>query len=108
MTVSFEMSGAAGPPRRPTPVGRRRRSRALLPTVIIAGVLLLLFSLFTSMYTEFLWFQSVGFSSVFTKELTTKVLLFFVFGVLFAGLVGVNLLVAYRYRPAYQAMIPGQ
>jgi uncharacterized membrane protein (UPF0182 family) len=76
--------------------------------VIIAGVLLLLFSLFTSMYTEFLWFQSVGFSSVFTKELTTKVLLFFVFGVLFAGLVGVNLFVAYRYRPAYQAMIPGQ
>ncbi len=103
------MSGASGPPRRPAPTTPgRRRGRALLPTVIIAGVLLLMFSIFTGIYTDFLWFQSVGYESVFTKELTTKTLLFFVFGLLFAIAVAVNFVVAWRTRPAYQALIPGQ
>jgi uncharacterized membrane protein (UPF0182 family) len=80
----------------------------LLPTVIVAGVLLLVFSIFTGIYTDFLWFKSVGYSSVFTKELSTKTLLFFVFGLLFAAAVAVNFVVAWRTRPAYQALIPGQ
>ena len=102
------MSGATGPPRRPTATRGRRRGRALLPTVIIAGVLLLIFSIFTGIYTDFLWFKSVGYSSVFTKELSTKTLLFLVFGALFAAAVAVNFVVAWRTRPAYQALIPGQ
>jgi uncharacterized membrane protein (UPF0182 family) len=103
------MSGASGPPRRPAPSpGGRRRGRALLPTVIIAGVLLLVFSIFTGIYTDFLWFQSVGYSSVYTKELVTKTALFFVFGLLFAAAIAVNFVVAWRTRPAYQALIPGQ
>jgi len=102
------MSGAAGPPRRPAATPGRRRGRALLPTVIVAGVFLLLFSLFTGVYTNFLWFQSVGYGSVFTRELSTKALLFLVFGIIFAAVVAVNFVVAYRARPAYQALIPGQ
>ena len=102
------MSGAAGPPRRPAATPGRRRGRALLPTVIVAGVLLLLFSLFTGVYTNFLWFQSAGYGSVFTRELSTKALLFVVFGIIFAAVVAVNFVVAYRTRPAYQALIPGQ
>ena len=106
--MSFEMSGATGSPRRPVAAPGRRRGRALLPTVIVAGVLLLVFSIFTGIYTDFLWFQSVGYSSVFTRELSTKLVLFLVFGIVFAAAVAVNFVVAWRTRPAYQALIPGQ
>src|SRR3712207_888953 len=70
--VSFQMSGNPGPPRPPAPTAGRRRGRALLPTVIVAGVLLLVFSIFTGIYTDFLWFQSVGYTEVFQRELTAK------------------------------------
>ena len=73
------------PPRDPARVRRpvlapRRRSRALLPTLIVLGVLVMLFGIFTSFYTDLLWFRSVGFLRVFTTELRTKALLFLFFG----------------------------
>src|SRR5215203_2752043 len=99
--------GSPTPPRRPVmPI--RRRSRALLPTLVILGALLIAFSIFTGFYTDLLWFRSVGYQSVFTRTLGVKALLFFLFGILFAAVVAVNFVVAYRTRPAYQAMIPGQ
>src|SRR6187402_1026213 len=99
--------GSPTPPRRPT-MPTRRRSRALLPTLVILGVLLIAFSIFTGFYTDLLWFRSVGYQSVFTRTLGVRTLLFVVFGVVFAAVVVVNFVVAYRTRPAYQAMIPGQ
>jgi len=87
---------------------RRRRGRALLPTLIIVGGLIIAFSIFTSFYTDLLWYQSVDYTGVFTTTLRAKALLFFVFGILFALAVGVNFVVAYRKRPTYQALIPGQ
>ena len=45
---------------------------------------------------------------MFTTSCSTKTALFVVFGLLFAAAVAVNFVVAYRTRPAYQAMIPGQ
>src|SRR5262245_43010291 len=86
----------------------RRRARALLPTVIIVGVLLILFGIFTSFYTDLLWFRSVGYTSVFRTELLTKVLLFVVFGALMGGLIAANFVLAYRNRPVYQPMSPEQ
>jgi uncharacterized protein len=86
----------------------RRRSRALLPTLAILAALLIAFSIFTGFYTDLLWFRSVGYSSVFTRTLGARALLFVVFGVVFAAAVAVNFVVAYRTKPAYQAMIPGQ
>jgi uncharacterized membrane protein (UPF0182 family) len=106
--VSFDMPGAAGPPRRPAAATLTRRNRALLPTILVIVALLVALSIFTNFYTELLWFQSVGYDSVFYKELTTKALLFVVSGVLFAAAVAVNFFVAHRYRPAYQALVPGQ
>jgi hypothetical protein len=86
----------------------RRRGRALLPTLIIVGALIIGFSIFTGFYTDLLWYQSVDYTGVFTTTLRAKSLLFFVFGILFAAGVGVNFVVAYRTRPTYQALIPGQ
>jgi uncharacterized protein len=86
----------------------RRRGRALLPTILIVVGLIIAFSIFTGFYTSLLWYQSVDYTKVFTTTLRSKALLFFVFGILFAGAVGVNFVVAYRTRPTYQALIPGQ
>lgn len=81
-----------------------RRSRAVLPTIVVIALLLGIFGLFTNFYTELLWFRSVGFAEVFTTQLTTKIFLFFVFGLLMAGSVVGNLVVAYRFRPPYRAL----
>ena len=106
--VTFDRPGPAGPPRRTSAPTLSRRGRVLLPTAFIFGALLVLFSLFTGFYTDLLWYRSVGYSSVFTRTLGARALLFLVGGLLFAGVIVVNLVVAYRTRPVYQAMLPGQ
>ena len=100
-------ASAGGPPRRPV-AAPRRRGRTLLPTLIVLGVLLIGFSIFTGFYTDLLWYRSLGYTSVFTRTLGARSLLFVVFGLLFAAAVAVNFVVAFRTRPAYQPMIPGQ
>ncbi len=100
-------ASAGGPPRRPV-AAPRRRGRTLLPTLIVLGVLLIAFSIFTSFYTDLLWYRSIDYTSVFTRTLGARSLLFLVFGLLFAVAVTVNFVVAFRTRPAYQPMIPGQ
>ncbi len=67
-------------------------------------MLLVAFMLFTSVWTNLLWYRSVGFSSVYTTELWSKVLLFFGAGALMALLVGANMVIAYRLRPAYRPL----
>ena len=101
------MPASAGPPRRPV-APPRRRGRVLLPTVVVLVVLLIAFSIFTSFYTDLLWFRSVGYSSVFSRTLAARTLLFLGFGLVFAAVVAINFVVAYRTKPAYQAMVPGQ
>ena len=55
------------PPRRPVATSRRR-GRALLPTLVVLGVLLIAFSMFTGFYTDLLWYRSVGYTVVFTTD----------------------------------------
>ncbi len=52
---------------------RRRRGRVLIPTLIILVLAGLLFVVFTSFYTDLLWFRSVGKSSVFSRELIARI-----------------------------------
>ena len=56
------------------------------------------------LFVDLLWFRSVGFESVFTGVLSTRVLLFVLFGTLVATFVGANLVVAYRLRPPFTPM----
>ena len=68
------------------------------------GVLALLFGVFTNIWTERLWFDSVGYDQVFTTQIVTQVGLFVVFAVLtFVAVVGTAML-AYRLRPRYRPM----
>lgn len=75
------------------------RPRALLPTIATLIVLLILFSVFTDVWTQRLWYRSVNLGSVFSTVLGTRVLLFLVVGLLMALAVVANIVVAFRTRP---------
>ncbi|MGW2341430.1 UPF0182 family membrane protein [Streptomyces sp. NPDC001661] len=86
-------------------VGRpSRRARTLLLTLGVLAVLGMAFVMFAGFWTDWLWYRSVKFSSVFTTQLWTKIGLFFVFGLLMALAVGVNVWLAHRLRPPLSAM----
>ena len=61
-------------------------------------LLIIAVSVYVSLYTDLLSFRSVGYSTVFSRRLTTQLLLFFVFGLLMAAIVAANIIVAYRTR----------
>jgi uncharacterized membrane protein (UPF0182 family) len=71
---------------------------------VVLAVLLLLGGVIISLYTDLLWFGSVGYREVFTTVLTTRLLLFIGFGLLMALIVGVNVVLAYRLRPPFRPM----
>ncbi|RCV50503.1 UPF0182 family membrane protein [Marinitenerispora sediminis] len=76
-----------------------RRSRLLAPVaaavvVIIAGIMLA-----ANFWTDYKWFDSVGYTSVFLTELRTRALLFAGAGLVMALVVGSSIYFAYRTRP---------
>ncbi len=73
-------------------------------TVGVLAVLAMLFVMFAGFWTDWLWYRSVSYSSVFTKTLWTKVGMFAVFGLLMSGAVGINIWLAHRLRPPLSAM----
>lgn len=70
-----------------------------MPTLAIVAVVGVVFLLFTSLYTEYLWYGSVEKSSVFTTMLVTRLVLLVVFGLLMALPLAAAMLLAYRSRP---------
>jgi len=92
------------PPRRSPRGPRPQRSRALLATAAVLILSFFLLSAFTNIWTDKLWFTSVGYGEVFTKVLGTKVLLFAVFGVLMGGIVAANIVWAFRARPQFRPL----
>ncbi|WP_329330959.1 UPF0182 family protein [Streptomyces luteogriseus] len=94
--------GPSGPRIR---VGRpSRRVRTLLMTLGVLAVLGMAFTMFAGFWTDWLWYRSVNYSSVFTTTLWTKIGLFSVFGVLMALAVAFNIWLAHRLRPPLSAM----
>ncbi|MFF9430150.1 UPF0182 family protein [Streptomyces sp. NPDC014746] len=94
--------GPSGPRVR---VGRpSRRARTLLMTLGVLAVLAMAFVMFAGFWTDWLWYRSVEYSSVFTTTLWTKIGLFAVFGLLMGLAVGFNIWLAYRLRPPLSAM----
>jgi uncharacterized membrane protein (UPF0182 family) len=85
-------------PRRVPRASRRTRIGILLGIVVVI-VLITSLSGLARFWTDYLWFQSVGFTSVFRGVLLTKVLLALVFISIFFGLMFVNLLIADRVAP---------
>jgi uncharacterized membrane protein (UPF0182 family) len=78
-----------------------KRGRILLVIAVAVVVLLLAGARLVGTYVDLLWYGEVGFRSVFTTELITKIALFFGVGILVGGLLAVSLVVAYRTRPVF-------
>ena len=85
-----------------------RRRGVLLPTLIVLGLLVVTFVVFTGFYTDWLWFDSVDKAGVFTTALLTRIELFAAFGVFMAIVVAFVMWLAWRTRPVYQGMTPEQ
>ncbi|MGZ6545070.1 MAG: UPF0182 family protein, partial [Actinomycetota bacterium] len=91
--------------RRGIPAGTRR-----WPIIVIA-ILVLLFIIFNVMsgfYVDLLWFREVKLSGVFWTVLRTKVLLGFVFALLFFALLFVNMLIVRWLTPETRILTPEQ
>ncbi|TAL25096.1 MAG: UPF0182 family protein [Frankiales bacterium] len=84
--------------------GLPARPRLLGPVLVVLAVILLLGGVAISLYTDLLWFQSVDYADVFTTVLTTRLMLFVGFGLLMALIVGLNVFLAYRFRPPFRPM----
>ena len=69
----------------------------LIILAVIAGALVAL----SGFYVDWLWFNSVGFSDVWTTVLTTKVALFVIAGLLTSLIISLNVYLAFRRRPFY-------
>ncbi len=85
-----------------------RHPRRWLAALAVLVLLIVLAIVFTNIYTTLLFYRSVGFAEVYDTVLTTKIVLFVVVGLCFAGVVGANAVVAYRIRPAYHPDTPDQ
>ncbi len=83
------------------PRGSGGRGRVKWPLIIIGGVVLsfIALSVWKGIFTEWLWFGSLGFSSVYTTILTTKVWLFLASVLIFLALLVPNLFLARRLSP---------
>ncbi|WP_110208636.1 UPF0182 family protein [Nocardioides daejeonensis] len=85
-----------------------RRPRALWITLAIMVALFLAFTGVTALYTERLWFGSVGYETVFSTLLRTRIGLFLIFGLVMAAVVAINLVLAFRFRPLFRPASPEQ
>src|SRR3954469_4062913 len=78
-----------------------RRSRILI-AVALAVVLLLLFGpRMVDAYVDWLWFGELGYRSVFTTKIVTRVIVFLVAGVVMGTIVCAALALSYRTRPVF-------
>ncbi|HET7069833.1 MAG TPA: UPF0182 family protein, partial [Nocardioides sp.] len=87
---------------------RSRRARILLFSVLGVIVAFFLVTLTASIYTDRLWYGSVGYAGVYDKMLWTRVGLFFGFGLVMAASVAVNMVIAFRARPFHRPDSPEQ
>ena len=78
-----------------------RRPRLLLPVAIALVAIVVLFFLFAGIFTDYLWYNSVGYTAVFSGVIVTQILLFVVGALMMVGVVGGNMLMAYRMRPMF-------
>lgn len=82
------------------PAAPRRKPHPLFITLVVLAVLLVLVSLAASVWTDFLWYRSLGYQRVFGTRLGTAAILFVAGFVVMAGLVIGNGLLAVKMRPA--------
>jgi uncharacterized membrane protein (UPF0182 family) len=104
MSELFDEGSQEAPP----PQRGSRRSRALIITAVVLVLAFLGLSTVASLYTDRLWYQDGGYSGVFSTLFWTKAGLFLAFGAVMGLAVGVNIYLAYRFRPFFRPSSPEQ
>jgi uncharacterized membrane protein (UPF0182 family) len=83
---------------RPAP----NRSRAPLAiTAAVVGVLVVAFFIFAGLYSDFLWFNQLGFATVLTTQWIASAVMFVIGFLGMAVPVWASIMLAYRLRPVY-------
>ncbi|MBC7229770.1 MAG: UPF0182 family protein [Actinobacteria bacterium] len=70
--------------------------------ILVLAVLILSASWLSTFYTDLLWYEEVGYTSVFWKRIVTQIWLFFAFGLLFFAIFYGNIWLARRLVPRYE------
>ncbi|MEH3140446.1 MAG: UPF0182 family protein [Mycobacterium kyogaense] len=78
-----------------------RRSRILIAISLVVVLLLLIGPRLVDAYVDWLWFGELGYRSVFTTQIVTRLLIFLVVGLLIGAVVFAALALAYRTRPVF-------
>ncbi|MDH6141697.1 uncharacterized membrane protein (UPF0182 family) [Kitasatospora sp. GP30] len=104
----FQMPDRGGPAFRPRVGPPSRRAKVLLLTVAALLAVFLAFVVFAGVWTDWLWFRSVHYSSVYRTRLAVELGLFGVFGLVMAATCALSMWLAYRLRPPLSAMSPEQ
>ncbi|HEY0258858.1 MAG TPA: UPF0182 family protein, partial [Lacisediminihabitans sp.] len=88
-----------------TPTEERRpasRSRVtVLVTIIVLVVLVILFFIFASLYTDWLWFDQLGYLNVLTTQWLAGLVMFFIGFIAMGGPIFASIEIAFRWRPVY-------
>ncbi len=83
--------------------GVSSRTKWILGIIILVIVVIVLSASWLSkFFTDYLWFKEVNYTSVFWKEIVTKVWVFFLFGIVFFVLLYGNIWIARRLTPEYE------
>ncbi|MDT5153066.1 MAG: uncharacterized protein QOI01_4799 [Mycobacterium sp.] len=78
-----------------------RRSRILIGIALAVVLLLLIGPRLIDAYVDWLWFGELGYRSVFTTKLMTRLVVFLAAALLIGGVVFAGLALAYRNRPVF-------
>ncbi|AFM16231.1 hypothetical protein Mycch_1429 [Mycolicibacterium chubuense NBB4] len=78
-----------------------RRSRILIAIALAVVLLLLIGPRLVDTYVDWLWFGELGYRSVFTTQVVTRLVVFLVVALVMGGIVFAALALAYRTRPVF-------
>jgi len=81
-----------------------RRAKIILSVVGILILVLIVSNSLVGIYVDWLWFGEVGFRGVFSAIIGTRAVLFVIFGLLMALMIGGNMVVAYLLRPPFRPL----
>ena len=106
--MSFRFGSARQPAGRP-PLAHLRWPRLVLPVIVAVVAFFVLIAIIAGVWTDFLWYRAIHYSSVFGTTYGTRWAMFFVAGLFMAVVTGANAALAYRLRPIYRPVpAPGQ
>ncbi|HTW04024.1 MAG TPA: UPF0182 family protein [Streptosporangiaceae bacterium] len=96
--MAFRPAGPARPAAS-RPIALPRWTRYVLPAALVAVAFIVIIAVAAGIWTDFLWFRSVRYTSVFDTTYGVKWALFGVTAIFMMAVIGLNIWLAYRLRP---------